>query len=116
VKVQQYGFSFHAPPGAEGVVINMNGSRDNPMVIGVEMPDQRPTGMPEGGVRVYDGSGSYVDFNNGGTVTIKCDKLVIDCPDINLGGEGGVPASKEGTIDTGGFADVSSLSTRVKII
>lgn len=32
---------------------------------------------------------------------------------VHLGGAGGVPAAQQGTVDTGGFSDVSNLATKV---
>ena len=34
---------------------------------------------------------------------------------VHIGGRGGVPVSKEGTVDTGGYADVTNLATRATI-
>lgn len=67
-------------------------------------------------------AGGNVTIKAGGNISIEAaGKITLTAPDIvtdgftHIGGEGGVPVSKEGTIDTGGFADVGSLASRATV-
>lgn len=88
IKIKQFGFSGHAPPGAEGVIIgNESGARDLTYVLGDEHPEHRPKDKPEGASRHYDAAGSYLQFNGDGTGTLMLSselvaelaKLILNC-------------------------------------
>ena len=123
MRIQYFGWSSHAPAGSEAVVLAL-GNRDMLVAIGAESPSHKPTGLPEGGTRLYDASGSYVDMDNAGNITVNCSgtlkikaaTVIIESPDINLGGEGGVPVAKQGTTDTAGHANVGNLASTTKIV
>ena len=98
LKVQQHGFTSHAPKGSEGIVMSMGGNRDQHVMLGMENKDKRYKDLPEGGVAFYDGSGQAVLDGSGNlTITvkkmiIKADSLEIDAPvdmkqTLNVDGE-----------------------------
>lgn len=84
VRVQYFGLSSHAPAGSEGMVLTMS-DRDTAMILGIESPSHRPTGMPEGGTRIYDTNGSYVDLDAAGTIkAVSATAITIETETINL--------------------------------
>jgi len=86
LRIQSFGFNFHAPAGSEAVVLSL-GNRDMPVVLGGESPAHKPTGIPEGGGRIYDTSGSYVDFDAAGNiVVVSSTSVTIRAANITLDG------------------------------
>jgi phage baseplate assembly protein V len=59
-RVQQYGLSASAPPGATVVVVCVGGSRDHPIIIAVDEPRARPTGGKSGEVMLYSAFGQRI--------------------------------------------------------
>lgn len=72
-RVQQYGFSSHAPVGSEFVVLFVGG-RDHPVVIAVDNRDARKVGLEEGDSCIYSNGGNFIRMQaeNG--------KIYIDAP------------------------------------
>lgn len=84
VRLQYFGLSTHAPAGSQGVVVAM-GDRDMPVVVGVESPKHRPTNLPEGGSRLYDSNGSYVDLDAAGNITaVSAASITIKTPKLKI--------------------------------
>lgn len=52
-RLQQYGFSSVPEPGAEAIVLHVGGNASNPVVIVVDDPRYRPTGLAEGESCMY---------------------------------------------------------------
>lgn len=65
-------------------------------------------------LRSLDGQ-TKITIGDDGTITMKCTKFVLDCADINLGGEGGALVHRKGDDDTAGDLAVGS-ATRVKAL
>lgn len=122
MRIQAHGLSGHAPKGSHGLVLVIGGNSDQALLMGLEHPDHRPTGLGEGDTKIYDAHGQSFHFKNGEAVlhvtklTIIADTVVVESPDINLGGEGGVPVAIQGTQDSAGHTLVSNFATRVKAI
>lgn len=65
-------------------------------------------------LRSLDGETKIIMGDNG-TITMKCQKFVLDCPDINLGGEGGALVHRIGDVDDAGDVAITG-ATRVKAV
>lgn len=52
-RVQPYGLSSHPAPGGTAIVVCVGGSRDHPIIIAVDEPRARPTGMAPGEVMIW---------------------------------------------------------------
>lgn len=108
--------------GAQVLVAFADGDEGKGVIIAsMPRPKDRVDGQKEGEVALknFDAGQFFKMDKDGnvvlqapGTVTIKADKIVLDGPS-HIGGDGGVPASKQGTVDTAGAADVSNLATKV---
>lgn len=98
VRVQPYGFTSNPPAGAEGLLVSLGGRSDRAMVIGVEHPGKRPTGLGDGAAAIYgpdgsilkmvtqsvtlDAGGKDVVITNAKTVTVKAaDEIVLSAND-----------------------------------
>lgn len=122
--VQQYGMSTHVPKGAHALVFVPNGNMSQAVVLGWEHPDYRPKNLNADENKIYHSNGDHIIFTANGIKIVSGSKVVIEAPDIALKGNvylggdvgSGVPASKQGTIDTGGFADTANLATKVKVV
>ncbi|CUA91253.1 phage baseplate assembly protein [Chelatococcus daeguensis] len=93
VRAQYYGLSSVPPAGAEGVLLTLGGRTDRAMVLGVEAPGVRPTGMQPGETALYgpdgtilkllmqkvylDAQGKDVEITNARKVTIRGSNEVV---------------------------------------
>ena len=77
-RVQDYGYTNHAPNGSQGVTLNLGGNPDNAMLIGMEHPKFRPKNLEEGEFKLYEKWGGYdhaqqpVWIRKVGGATIEC--------------------------------------------
>lgn len=62
VRVQAYGVSNNPEPGSEGVLIALGGRSDRAMLLGVENPKKRITGLPPGGHAIYGPNGQVLKY------------------------------------------------------
>lgn len=103
-RVQNYGFSSHPRPGAEGVMVCVGGLRSHGLVIAVGDRRYRLKGLEEGEVALHDDQDQMVKLARAGieiTTPLKVDvtapevrvtaatKVVVECPEVHLGAEGG---------------------------
>lgn len=58
--IQHYGFSSHPPPGADLVMLSVNGNRENAVVVGTEHRDFRFTALAEGDAIIYNKNGKFI--------------------------------------------------------
>lgn len=65
-RLQQYGFTSVPHPGAEGVFLSLNGSRDQGVVVVVDDRRFRLKGLSGGEVAVFDDLGHAVILNRDG--------------------------------------------------
>jgi phage baseplate assembly protein V len=123
VRSQPFGLTSVPPAGAEALILAIGGGMDRAHALGVEHPQHRPTGNPAGSTVLYDANGNAVSLVQSnirivspGTVTITAPTIVLN-GSVTLGGPAGsgVAAAMQGTVDTGGNADVSNLATKVKV-
>lgn len=120
---QYFGATGVPPVGSDGFAMLVAGRPDQAVFIGIEHPDHRYRNLKPGEKAIYDAHGQVIKLLQGkktvvevGELRIIADKVIVESSDINLGGEGGVPVAKQGTLDTAGHACVSNLSTTTKVI
>lgn len=121
-RVQNYGMTSHLPDDSHLHMLVPEGNPDKATVVGAEHAPSRPKGLGKGEVKFYCQFGQYMFFKADGsceiyadncTIKMKDGKISLIADEVHLGTEGGVPASKEGTIDTDGDAEVLNLATKV---
>ena len=110
LRIEPHGFASVPLAESEGLLLNLGGRRPQPVLLGFEHPAKRPTGLPEGAAALYDAHGNILKLlgSTGAElridgpfvlelkeVRIVAESLVIECPDIRLGGEGGARVSTE---------------------
>jgi phage gp45-like len=125
LRVQAHGFSGNPPEGSLGIMLMMNGSPDMAYGLDFEHPDHRPKNLATGGAKQYDDQGNYHEMSSEkheinavqdhtvnvarnmimkieGDLTITVTgTVIIDCPDIHLGGAGGTPILLAGGTEMG---------------
>jgi phage baseplate assembly protein V len=108
-RMQNYGFSGHAPGQSEVTVVFIGGGRDHGVIIATDDRDSRFTGLAEGEVAIYTDEGDSIVLKRDNTIelttktlTIKAEeavtietkqatvtaseKITLDAPDILLKG------------------------------
>ncbi len=103
-RVQEYGFTSHPIPGAEGVMVCPGGLRSHGLVIVVGDRRYRLKGLEQGEVALHDDQDQVVKLARAGIqiitplkvevtapeVIVTADtKVVVIAPEVHLGGEGG---------------------------
>lgn len=70
----------------------------------------------DGSVTVTDKAGNSIVMNGTDTITVTAPNIVLN-GSVTLGGAkgSGVPAAKQGTVDTAGNADETNLATKVMV-
>lgn len=80
-RLQNYGFSSHPLPGAEGLVVFMGGGRDHAVTIVVDDRRYRFKSLQPGEVVIYtdedQNGGHRIHFKRGRKIEIVCDELTI---------------------------------------
>jgi len=80
-RVQQYGISAVPLPGAAVLVVCVGGNRDHPVMIAVDDPRHRPTGLQPGDVCIYS-------YQSGHRILLKADrKIEIEGDEITIKGD-----------------------------
>lgn len=139
LRVQGHGFTSHPPKDSHALVIPIGNKSDVLLIVGAEHLDHRPKNIGDGNAMAYNAtkgttihlkgdkiiinSPGDMEITSGGTLTIKASKIELKAGEIALnggthlgGGFGsGILASKKGTIDTGGYADITDLATKVYV-
>lgn len=109
-RFQGYGFTSHPHPGAEAIVVFPGGTRSHGIVIQVEDRRYRLKNIAPGEVALFDDLDQIVHLKRDGIhieslnkVTIEApdieviaDSVVIDSPDIGLGGASGAKVARVG--------------------
>lgn len=120
-RVQMFGDSSHAPPGAHGLALFVNGRPDQTILLGLEHQDHRPKNMPVGERVLYNAHGDKIFMykEHMKVVTKKyevvADEIILDGVCYVGGKDGALPASRQGTVDTCGCADTANFATRVRL-
>lgn len=69
-RLQNYGFTSHPRPGAEGLAVAVGGSRNHTVLIVCDDRRYRLTGLAEGEVALYDDLGSKVVLKRGNVIEV----------------------------------------------
>lgn len=92
-RMQDYGFTSHPHPGAEGVALAVGGSRDHVLVLAVGDRRYRLKGLEQGEVAMYSDEGDSVVLKRGrvievtaGTKVVLTTPLVEVAQDMTVGG------------------------------
>ena len=93
VRVQSHGFSSNPPKGSEGLLVSLGGRSDRAMVLGLEDPKTRQTGLPAGTSVLYEDKGNVVFVKGASGIQISAktgDVTVSPAPGkfVFLGGDG----------------------------
>jgi phage baseplate assembly protein V len=124
-KVQRWetwGISSVPPAGSDVLVLCNGGYADEAHIVGCSTAGKRQSAGETGSTTVYDVNGNILQLTAGSALLKHASKVVIEAPEIvliglvKLGSEGASkPAAMLGTVDTGGFSDVSGLATKVLV-
>lgn len=74
---EPFGFTSHPMPGAEHLTVFMDGDRAHGVTVIVNDRRYRLASVPQGGVALYDASGSSIVLNNDGTATVHADTVTM---------------------------------------
>lgn len=83
---EDYGFTAHALPGAEAIVVSVGGDRSNSVAVRVSDRRYRPVDLQPGEVCIYHHEGDRIVLRNGRKVEVETLKLVVNATestDIN---------------------------------
>lgn len=95
-----YGFSSHMPVGTEVIVIALGGNRDHAVAVAAMDRANRPTGLAEGEVEVYNGvAGTRVLLKADGTIEITGTSTVSIEGDVTVSGDLDVTGRIEAGLD-----------------
>lgn len=94
-RYQEYGFTSVPLEGAEALAAFIGGNRDHGIVICVADRRVRLKGLAAGEVALYDDQGQKVVLHRDHT-RVTAGKVVVESPDIRLGGEGGQKVARVG--------------------
>lgn len=70
-RVEPHGFASQPIKGAKAILISPNGDDDQSYVLGGEHPSHRPSGIPNGGMAIYDAHGNIIK-------AVMGDGIVVD--------------------------------------
>jgi phage baseplate assembly protein V len=80
-RMQNYGFSGHAPAQSEVTVLFVGGGRDHGVIIATDDRDSRFTGLAEGEVAVYTDEGDSIVLKRDNTIEFTTKKLIVKAAD-----------------------------------
>jgi len=76
-RLQNYGFSGHAPPDSEVIVVFIGGGRDHGVIVGTDSRNARMTGLAEGEVAVYTDEGDSIVLKRDNTIEITTKHAIV---------------------------------------
>lgn len=84
--LEQFGFTSHAPAGAECLVLAFGGNGSHS--VGLQVGDRRyRMVIEEGDVAIYNKNEDYLHLKNDGTATLKSStKVIVDSPAVEMTG------------------------------
>lgn len=120
-----YGLSARPPAGADVVVLEVGAARDHLVALMADDPTRRITDLAPGEVGLRDGSGQEVVLRADGVevrgalkvtivasgdVSVQAPRVVVDAPEIHLGGLGGKAVVRHGDPDSRGDTSIATQS------
>lgn len=116
-RVQPFGLTSNPPKGSHGLALFVNGRPDQSVFLGVEHQDHRPKSIPVGTTALYNQYGDIIKVFEKlvevvtETMHVKASaKIILEAPEVHLGGEGGQLVHRLGDVDTAGDAAVGSAT------
>jgi len=84
--LEPFGFTSHAPAGAECLVLAFGGNGSHS--VGLQVGDRRyRMVIEEGDVAIYNQNADYLHLKNDGTATLKSStKVIVDSPQVEMTG------------------------------
>lgn len=84
--LEPFGFTSHAPAGAECLVLAFGGNGSHS--VGLQVGDRRyRMVIEEGDVAIYNQNADYLRLKNDGTATLKSStKVIVDSPQVEMTG------------------------------
>lgn len=86
-RFQQYGFTSVPLEGAEALVVFLAGGRDHGIAFAIDDRRWRLTGLENGDVALYSDQGSKIVLGRKDTITLTCDRLVLDAAHVEVTGD-----------------------------
>ncbi|MFZ4807463.1 MAG: phage baseplate assembly protein domain-containing protein [Hyphomicrobiaceae bacterium] len=96
-RVQMFGETSHAPAGAHGLALLVNGRPDQSIVLGLEHPTHRPKGIGAGERVLYNAHGDIIGIYKQ-KIRIVTQEFEVVAPTIKLTGD----ITHTGNMDTTG--------------
>ena len=117
-RFQNYGFSTHPIPGAEGIIVRIGGTVSHGVIIVVDDRRYRLTDLAQGEVALYDDLRQVVHLKRDGIliksemkVRVEAERVDVIADTVNLGGEGGAGVARIGDAVSAGV--ITGGSTKV---
>lgn len=120
-RMLNYGFTAVPHDGAEAVVAFMGGNRDHPIVLVVGDRRYRLKGLAGGEVAIHDDQEQVVALKRSGIEVqshlpvhvTSAERVIVEAPEVHLGGEGGRAVAVLGSVDDAGHAITGEVASRV---
>lgn len=82
-RCQDYGFTSHPHPGAEGVALAVGGDRSHVLVLAVGDRRYRLQGLAQGEVAMYSDEGDSIVFKRGNVIEVtSATQVVVNAPEV----------------------------------
>jgi len=81
-RVQNYGFTSHPHPGAEGVVVFVGGNRDLGLCVAVEDRRYRLVGLQQGEVAIYTDEGDNIVLKRGNVIEVNTTTFRVNASEL----------------------------------
>jgi phage baseplate assembly protein V len=76
-RFQEYGFTSVPHAGSQVLFVCLGGNRDHPIVVSIDDPRHRKSGMQAGEVAIYTDEGDYILLKRGRTIEIETANQVV---------------------------------------
>lgn len=107
-RFQEFGFASNPPPGSEGIVLALQGNRENLVVIATENRTVRFKNCAPGEMAIYTDDGTHIHLKKDGQVELKTATLLtVDAPDTLFKGNVTVEGDLEVQGDTSLLGELS---------
>lgn len=80
-RFQNYGFTSHPHPGAEGVAVFVGGGRDHGLVIAVDDRRYRIKSMKQGEVAIYTDEGDSIHLKRDRCIEVTTLNMLVNAPE-----------------------------------
>lgn len=77
-RFQEYGFTSHPLPGAEGAFLFLGGNRDHGICIAVDDRRYRLKSLAQGEVAIYTDEGDKIHLKRGNEIEVQTQKYIVN--------------------------------------